>query len=143
MTESQRSWEKRLAAKPDELTVDYVESLSYDRRLYKYDIVGSIAHAAMLAQQKLITQAEFKAIEKGLVEISEDIEAGRFEFDKSAEDIHMAIEAALIKRIGDPGAKLHTGRSRNDQVATDIRLWLRDEIETLRAGIARLQEAFV
>jgi argininosuccinate lyase len=143
MTDTQRSWEKRLAAKPDELTVDYVESLSYDRRLYKYDIVGSIAHAAMLARQKLITQPEFKAIEKGLVEISEDIEAGRFEFDKSAEDIHMAIEAALIKRIGAPGAKLHTGRSRNDQVATDIRLWLRDEIETLQAGIVRLQRAFV
>ena len=139
----QRSWEKRLAAKPDELTVDYVESLSYDKRLYKYDIVGSIAHAAMLAQQKLITQAEFRAIEKGLVEISEDIEAGRFEFDKAAEDIHMAIEAALIQRIGEPGAKLHTGRSRNDQVATDIRLWMRDEIETLQAAIARLQAAFV
>jgi argininosuccinate lyase len=97
----------------------------------------------MLAQQKLITQPEFKAIEKGLVEISKDIEAGRFEFDKSAEDIHMAIEAALIKRIGDPGAKLHTGRSRNDQVATDVRLWLRDEIETLQAGIAQLQKVFV
>jgi len=143
MTESQRSWEKRLAAKPDELTVNYVESLSYDRRLYKYDIVGSIAHAAMLAQQKLITQAEFRAIEKGLVEISEDMEAGRFEFDKAAEDIHMAIESALIRRIGEPGAKLHTGRSRNDQVATDIRLWLRDEIEILRTGITRLQNAFV
>ncbi len=143
MTDTQRSWEKRLAAKPDELTVDYVESLSYDTRLYKYDIVGSIAHAAMLAQQKLITQPEFKAIEEGLVEISEEIKAGRFEFDKSAEDIHMAIEAALIKKIGDPGAKLHTGRSRNDQVATDIRLWLRDEIETLQAGIAQLQKAFV
>jgi argininosuccinate lyase len=143
MTESQRSWEKRLAAKPDELTVDYVESLSYDKRLYKYDIVGSIAHAGMLARQKLITQAEFKAIEKGLVEISEEIEAGRFEFDKSAEDIHMAIEAALIRRIGEPGAKLHTGRSRNDQVATDIRLWLRDQIETLQAEIAQLQSALV
>jgi argininosuccinate lyase len=143
MTDTQRSWEKRLAAQPDALTVDYVESLSYDRRLYQYDIVGSIAHAAMLAQQKLITLAEFKAIEKGLVAISADIEAGRFEFEKSAEDIHMAIEAALIQRIGDPGAKLHTGRSRNDQVATDIRLWLRDEIETLQGGIARLQDALV
>ena len=143
MKDKQRSWEKRLAAAPDELTVEYVESLSYDQRLYKYDIVGSIAHAAMLAEQKLITPAEFRAIEKGLVEIAAEIEAGRFEFDKAAEDIHMAIEAALIRRIGDPGAKLHTGRSRNDQVATDLRLWLRDEIETLQAGIARLQDAFV
>jgi argininosuccinate lyase len=143
MSDTQRSWEKRLAAQPDELTVDYVESLSYDKRLYKYDIAGSMAHAAMLAEQKLITPPEFQAIEKGLIEIRAEIEAGRFEFDKSAEDIHMAIEAALIKRIGDPGAKLHTGRSRNDQVATDIRLWLRDEIEMLQARIAQLQRAFV
>ena len=143
MAETQRSWEKRLAAKPDELTVDYVESLSYDRRLYKYDITGSLAHAAMLVRQKFITEAEFRAIEKGLTEIREEIEAGRFEFDKAAEDIHMAIEAALIKKVGEPGAKLHTGRSRNDQVATDIRLWLRDQIDTLRKGIVRLQQAFV
>jgi argininosuccinate lyase len=143
MSDTQRSWEKRLAAQPDELTVDYVESLSYDKRLYKYDIAGSMAHAAMLAEQKLITPPEFQAIERGLIEIRAEIEAGRFEFDKSAEDIHMAIEAALIKRIGDPGAKLHTGRSRNDQVATDIRLWLRDEIEMLQARIAQLQRAFV
>jgi argininosuccinate lyase len=143
MTDTQRSWEKRLAARPDELTVNYVESLSYDKRLYKYDIVGSIAHAAMLLQQGFITQPEFKAIEEGLVGISEDMEAGRFTFDKSCEDIHMAVEAALIKRIGEPGEKLHTARSRNDQVATDIRLWLRDEIETLQAGIIHLQRAFV
>ncbi|HNY80618.1 MAG TPA: lyase family protein, partial [Sedimentisphaerales bacterium] len=128
MTDKQRSWEKRLAAKPDELTVNYVESLSYDTRLYKYDIVGSIAHSTMLAERKLITQAELKAIKSGLIEISEEIEAGRFRFDKATEDIHMAIEAALIERIGEPGKKLHTARSRNDQVATDVRLWLRDEI---------------
>jgi argininosuccinate lyase len=143
MAEGQRSWEKRLAAKPDELTVDYVESLSYDRRLYKYDIVGSIAHATMLAERKLITQAELKAIKNGLVRISEDIEAGRFAFDKASEDIHMAIEAALIERIGEPGKKLHTARSRNDQVATDVRLWLRDEIDVVRGKIATLQRVFV
>ena len=143
MAGRQRSWEKRLAAAPDELTVNYVESLSYDRRLYKYDIVGSIAHAEMLVRQKLITQAELKAIKNGLFEISEEIEAGRFKFDKAAEDIHMAIEAALIKKISEPGEKLHTARSRNDQVATDIRLWLRDEIETQQAKIVQLQKAFV
>ena len=143
MAEKQRSWEKRLAAAPDALTVNYVESLSYDKRLYKYDIVGSIAHAGMLAGQKLITQAEFRAVKKGLVEISEEIEAGRFKFDKACEDIHMAIEAALIKKIGAPGEKLHTGRSRNDQVATDIRLWLRDEVETLQGKIGLLQKALV
>jgi len=141
MAGKQRSWEKRLAAKPDELTVNYVESLSYDRRLYKYDIVGSIAHAGMLAEQRLITAAEFKAIKKGLIEISEEIEAGRFKFDRASEDIHMAIEAALIRKIGQPGEKLHTARSRNDQVATDIRLWLRDEIETQQTRIVQLQKA--
>lgn len=143
MAGKQRSWEKRLAAKPDERTVAYVESLSYDQRLYKYDIVGSIAHARMLTEQKLITRKEFKAIQDGLVEISEEIEAGRFRFDKTSEDIHMAIEAALIKKVGEPGRKLHTARSRNDQVATDVRLWLRDEIETLQARIVLLQKAFV
>lgn len=143
MTDKQRSWEKRLAAAPDELTVNYVESLSYDTRLYKYDIVGSIAHAGMLAECKLITQAEFKAIKKGLIEISEQIDAGRFKFDKAHEDIHMAIEAALIKKIGDPGKKLHTARSRNDQVATDVRLWLRDEIESQQARILSLQHSLV
>ena len=143
MTDTQRSWEKRLAAKPDELTVNYVESLSYDKRLYKYDIVGSIAHATMLAEQKFITQPELKAIKDGLVAISEDIEAGRFKFDKAHEDIHMAIEAELITRIGEPGQKLHTARSRNDQVATDIRLWLRDEIETIQARIVAVQQAFL
>ena len=143
MAEKQRSWEKRLASQPDEMTVDYVESLSYDRRLYKYDIVGSIAHARMLAEQKLISRADFNAIKAGLIQISEDIEAGRFQFDKTCEDIHMAIEKALIDRIGEPGKKLHTARSRNDQVATDIHLWLRDQIETLQARIAGLQKAFV
>ena len=143
MTDKQRSWEKRLAAGPDELTVNYVESLSYDTRLYKYDIVGSIAHATMLAERKLITQAELKAIKNGLIEISEQIEAGHFRFDKAHEDVHMAIEAALIDKIGEPGKKLHTARSRNDQVATDVRLWLRDEIEGQQAAIVQLQKAFV
>ncbi|HOV77735.1 MAG TPA: argininosuccinate lyase [Sedimentisphaerales bacterium] len=143
MADTQRSWEKRLSSKPDELTVDYVESLSYDQRLYKYDILGSIAHAAMLAAQGLLTQAEFQAIESGLTSIREDIETGRFEFDKAAEDIHMAVEGALIKRIGEPGEKLHTARSRNDQVATDIRLWMRDQIGTLQESVARLQSSLV
>jgi argininosuccinate lyase len=143
MTDMQRSWEKRLSTKPDELTVDYVESLSYDKRLYKYDVIGSIAHAAMLMTQGFITQAEFTAIEAGLAGIRDDIEAGRFQFDKAAEDIHMAVEAALIERIGEPGEKLHTARSRNDQVATDIRLWMRDQIVTLQGAIAHLQKALV
>jgi len=143
MGKSKKSWEKRLAGQPDPLTVDFVESLSYDKRLYKYDIVGSIAHAQMLAEQKLITRAELKAIKDGLVEISREIEEGRFKFDKTYEDIHMAIEAELMAKIGEPGKKLHTGRSRNDQVAADIRLWMRDEIEVLQSRLTGLQKAFV
>ena len=140
---AEKSWEKRLSGEPDDLTVDFVESLSFDKRLYKYDIVGSIAHAQMLSEQKLITKDEFRQIKDTLITISEEIEAGRFKFDKKYEDIHMAIEAALIEKTGDIGKKLHTGRSRNDQVATDIRLWMRDEIEIIQAKITLLQKAFV
>jgi argininosuccinate lyase len=143
MGKAEKSWEKRLTGGPDEAAVDFVESLSVDSRLYKYDIVGSIAHAEMLAEEKLISRGELKAIKGGLIEISEEIAAGRFEFRKEYEDIHMAVEAALIDRIGEAGKKLHTGRSRNDQVATDIRLWMRDEIEVLQAKITLVQRAFV
>ncbi len=138
-----RDWEKRLASEPDGLTVDFVQSLSIDKRLYKYDIVGSIAHAQMLAEQKLITRDELKQVKDGLIEISQKIAEGRFKFDKTYEDIHMTIEAALVAKVGEAGKKIHTGRSRNDQVATDIRLWMRDEIETLQVKITLLQKAFV
>ncbi len=143
MDKEKKSWEERLAGEPDEMMVDFVESLSIDRRLYKYDIVGSIAHSQMLAEQKLITKDEFKQIRNGLIEISQEISEGRFKFDKKYEDIHMAIEASLVAKIGEAGKKLHTGRSRNDQVATDIRLWMRDEIEILQAKITLLQKGFV
>lgn len=143
MAETQKSWEHRLAKATDSLAVDFVESLSFDTRLYKYDIAGSIAHAEMLCQQKLITKDELKQIKDGLFEISREIESGKFKFDKKLEDIHMAIESALIAKVGDAGRKLHTGRSRNDQVATDIRLWMRDEIEIIQAKINALQKAFV
>ena len=143
MAKSKKSWEKRLKGGPDAMVVDFVESLSYDKRLYKYDIAGSIAHAQMLSEQKLITKAEFGQIKKSLLEISEEISAGKFKFDKRQEDIHMAIEAALVKKAGKAGKKLHAGRSRNDQVATDVRLWMRDEIEVLQAKITALQKAFI
>jgi len=143
MTKADKSWEKRLIGQPDEIAVNFVESLSVDQRLYKYDIAGSIAHAQMLAEQKLITRDEFKLIKDGLVRISEEIAAGRFKFRKEYEDIHMAIEAALVANVGEAGKKLHTGRSRNDQVATDMRLWMRDRIEILQAKITGLQMALV
>ena len=143
MAKTEKSWEKRLAGKPDELMVDFVESLSIDKRLYKYDIVGSIAHAQMLAECKLISKNELRQIKSGLIEIGEEIAGGRFKFDKQYEDIHMAIEASLVAKVGNAGKKLHTGRSRNDQVATDIRLWMRDRIEILQAKITLLQKAIV
>jgi argininosuccinate lyase len=143
MANREKSWEKRLSGQCDEMMVDFVQSLSCDKRLYKYDIAGSIAHAQMLADQKLITKTELKQIKDGLLEIEREIADGRFKFDKSLEDIHMAVESALIKKIGQAGKKLHTGRSRNDQVATDLRLWMRDEIEILQTKITLLQKAFV
>ena len=143
MAKSEKSWEKRLSGETDELAVDFVESLSYDKRLYKYYIAGSISHAQMLSEKKLISRAESAEIKNGLYEISDKIAAGKFKFDKVHEDIHMAIEAALIRKIGDAGKKLHTGRSRNDQVATDMRLWMRDEIEIILTRITRLQRALL
>lgn len=140
---AKKSWEKRLGGKPDERMVDFVESLTIDKRLYKYDIVGSIAHCQMLTESGLLTKDEFNKIKTALLEIAEQIGAGKFEFEKTYEDIHMAIEAALIKKTGRVGEKLHTGRSRNDQVATDIRLWLRDRVEILQDKTTELQKAFV
>jgi argininosuccinate lyase len=143
MTKKDRSWEKRLSGKPNALMIDFVESLSIDYRLANYDIQGSIAHASMLAQQKIITKTELKAIKTGLNKIRKQMTQGTFPFNKATEDIHMAIETALIADIGAPGEKLHTGRSRNDQVATDMRLWMRDQINTLQQKITQLQKAFV
>ncbi|MBP8303071.1 MAG: argininosuccinate lyase [Phycisphaerae bacterium] len=138
-----RSWESRLSGSPDRQMMAFVESLSVDRRLAPYDIQGSVAHARMLACQGLLCADELQAIEAGLAEIGRQIRAGQFPFDTAQEDIHMAIESALISRIGEPGRKLHTGRSRNDQVATDLRLWMRDQIRSLRSKITALQGAIV
>jgi argininosuccinate lyase len=143
MANQEKSWQKRLSGSADELATDFVESLSYDRRLYKVDIAGSIAHAEMLAAVKIITRAEAAELKNGLLEIGEEIADGRFTFDKTQEDIHMAVESALVAKLGDVGKKLHTGRSRNDQVATDIRLWMRDQVEILLTRITQLQLAFV
>src|SRR5438445_10899141 len=106
----------------------YSESVSFDHRLYPYDIAGSIAHAAALAKAGIISAAEQKKIEAGLREIEKEIDSGKFQWDESLEDIHMNIESALTKRIGDTGAKLHTARSRNDQIALDLRLYVKDQI---------------
>jgi argininosuccinate lyase len=145
MGKKKKSWGKWLVGEPNGHTVEFVASLSDDKRLYKYDIAGSIAHAQMLADQKLITKAELKQIKDGLLEIEREIADDWSKFDKhpELEDIHRAVDAALIKKIGEAGKKLHTGRSRNEQVATDLRLWMRDEIEILQTKITLLQKAFV
>ena len=122
---------------------DYGESVSFDWRLYHHDIRGSIAHARALMKAGFLTALEFQSIETGLLAIGEEIAAGKFTFSVDLEDIHMNIEKELTNRIGDAGAKLHTARSRNDQVATDIRLYLREEIMALQQGVRGLQHALV
>jgi argininosuccinate lyase len=122
---------------------DYGESISFDWRLYRHDIQGSIAHARGLEAAGFLTREEFIKIEEGLRQIGEEIARGEFQFSVDLEDIHMNIEKELTRRIGDPGAKLHTARSRNDQVATDLRLYLRDEIAALQSGVRTLQSALV
>ena len=138
---SSKSWQGRLTADADAATAAFVASLDVDRALWRYDVRGSIAHARMLSERKLISEQEFEQIRSGLEAIGRDIEAGRLDMPVELEDIHMVIERALIDRTGDAGAKLHTGRSRNDQVALDLRLWARDAADALRAGIAELQKA--
>ncbi len=122
---------------------DYGESVSFDWRLYRHDISGSIAHARALKTAGFLTEDEFTAIETGLHAIGGEITNGEFKFSIDLEDIHMNIEKELTRRIGDAGAKLHTGRSRNDQVATDLRLYLRDEIVVLQSGVRTLQTSLV
>jgi argininosuccinate lyase len=139
----EKSWQSRIGEGADALAQSFVESISYDRRMYKHDIAGSIAHATMLAKVGLITDAERDKIIEGLKSIERDIEAAKFKFDESLEDIHMVIEAALIERIGEPGKKLHTGRSRNDQVALDLRLWLDEANQQVDAKLEALCAAFV
>ncbi len=136
-------WKGRFAKATADLVQQYGESISYDWRLYKHDIAGSIAHARAQVKAGLLTDAEFAAIETGLRTIEQEIDAGAFDFSIELEDIHMNIESALTDRIGAPGAKLHTARSRNDQVATDTRLYCREEIDTLTAHLTELQGALL
>ena len=143
MSEQTKSWQARIGEATDAVAQRFVESISYDRRIYKQDIAGSVAHATMLAKVGLITDAEREAIVAGLRSIERDIEAGTFAFDESLEDIHMVVEAALIERVGDPGRKLHTGRSRNDQVALDLKLWLKQSHKELRTAVNGLIHSFV
>jgi len=130
-TKSTKPWQGRLTADADAATAELVASLDVDRALWRYDIVGSIAHAQMLGEVGVLSRRDFSAIKRGLMGVAGDIEAGRLDMAIELEDIHMVIEKALIDRIGPVGGKLHTGRSRNDQVALDLRLWARDAIGNL------------
>lgn len=127
----------------DKRVETFTESISFDQRLFVQDIAGSIAHSEMLAQQGILTDDEFQQIKTTLTEIKQEIVDGEFKYDFALEDIHMHIEKALIDRLGDIGRKLHTGRSRNDQVSTDFRLWVRDAIDRVSAKLLDLQKAFV
>ena len=136
-------WGGRFEKDTEPLVEQFTESISIDKRLYREDIRGSIAHARMLSSCGFISEPEFLEIEGGLREIEREIEAGRFAFDRSHEDIHMNIEAALIQRIGDAGRRLHIARSRNDQVACDLRLWTRGAVERTSELLGGLQVALV
>ena len=125
-------WGGRFTKETNKLVENFNESLSFDHRFYKQDIRGSIAHVKMLAKQNILTDTERDKIIEGLKSIEADIDAGKLKFDDGSEDIHSFVEAHLIERIGDTGKKLHTGRSRNDQVALDMKLYVRDEIDELK-----------
>ncbi|MFH1612655.1 MAG: argininosuccinate lyase, partial [bacterium] len=136
-------WQARFSKDVDKLVEEFTASISFDARLYKYDIIGSIAHTKMLAKCKIILQKECNQIIKGLKEIEKEIEKGIFKFSLENEDIHSNIEIKLIEKIGEVGKKLHTARSRNDQVVLDIRLFLKDEIKNIVELIQKIQDTLL
>ena len=137
------SWGGRFSEPTDAFVARYTASVDFDQRMYAHDIQGSIAHAKMLTKVGVLTQAECDDILRGLEEVRIEIERGDFNWSIELEDVHMNIEAALTAKIGITGKKLHTGRSRNNQVATDIRLYLRDEVDNISAELTRLQEGLI
>jgi argininosuccinate lyase len=136
-------WSGRFTDNPDVAVKEFTESISFDKRLYKYDIMGSKAHVAMLAFEGIIPKETSTLISEQLNSIEKQIDAGNFKYDINLEDIHMHIEQALIDAVGEEGARLHTGRSRNDQVALDVRLYLRDAVQSIINSLNELQKAFV
>ena len=136
-------WGGRFNQPTNKFVEEFTASINFDQRMYRYDIAGSIAHCQMLAKQAIISNEESAIIIAGLEGILADIDAGNFEFKVSLEDIHMNIEARLTERIGPVGGKLHTARSRNDQVALDVRLYLRDEVAAVLGYLDQLQESLL
>ncbi len=139
MSDAIKPWGGRFSEPTDAFVERFTASVDFDKRLYHHDINGSLAHASMLNKVGILTDSEYQAIETGLEEIRQDIVNGKFDWSVTLEDVHMNIEARLTDKIGLTGKKLHTGRSRNDQVATDIRLYLRDEIDSIGKELTRLQ----
>jgi len=143
MNKKEKPWGGRFAKQTDKLAEKFTASIQIDKRLYPYDIEGSIAHATMLAKQGIISSREAETINNALADIQRDLEENRFTFLASDEDIHMAIEKSLIERVGETGGKLHTGRSRNDQVTLDMRLYLRHEIVQIIGLLVELKNTFL
>jgi len=138
-----QAWSALFSEPMSDLVKRYTSSVFFDKRLWKADIAGSLAHADMLAAQGVIAAKDLADIQRGMAQITQEIESGAFEWKLDLEDVHLNIEARLTTLVGDAGKRLHTGRSRNDQVATDVRLWLRDEIDTLTPLLAQMQLALV
>jgi argininosuccinate lyase len=138
-----QAWSALFSEPMDQLVQRYTASVGFDQRLWRADIAGSLAHARMLAAQRVIAPQDLADIERGLAQIAQEIEQGRFEWKLELEDVHLNIEARLTQLVGDAGKRLHTGRSRNDQVATDLRLWLRGEIDALATLLVQMQRALL
>jgi argininosuccinate lyase len=138
-----QAWSALFSEPMSELVKRYTASVFFDKRLWRADIQGSLAHADMLCAQGLISTDDLAAIQKGMAQITQEIESGAFEWKLDLEDVHLNIEARLTQLVGDAGKRLHTGRSRNDQVATDVRLWLRGEIDEIGVLLTELQKALV
>ncbi|MGL4442984.1 MAG: argininosuccinate lyase [Alsobacter sp.] len=138
---SNKMWGGRFASGPDAIMEEINASIDFDKTLWRQDIAGSRAHVAMLAKQEIVTAADASAIDAGLAAVHAEIEAGQFTFSRSLEDIHMNVEARLAEIVGPAAGRLHTARSRNDQVATDMRLWVRDTVDQLDEQLGDLQQA--
>ena len=138
-----KAWAGRFEEPTAAIVEAFTSSLAVDRQLYPYDIAGSLAHVRALVRARLLTAAEGRRLARGLERVRRELDAGAFRFRSSDEDIHMAIERRLTELVGPAGGKLHTGRSRNDQVALDLRLWLRADCTRLADGIRALERALI
>src|ERR1700755_1597465 len=138
-----QAWSALFSEPMSELVKRYTASVDFDKRLWQADIAGSLAHAEMLAAQKVIADQDYADIQRGMAQIRADIESGKFAGKLELEDVHLNTEARLTQLVGDAGKRLHTGRSRNDQVATDVRLWLRGEIDLIGGLLVDLQKSLL